>query len=91
MSMTKEEAFKILSDLRPGCGKKPIYTEGEKCEAFDMAFSALRPITREQVEKVWRGSGKKNALLVSLKVGNTESVEDIPPKNQCGVPNAEKP
>lgn len=31
--------------------------EGEQCEAFDMAIAALRPITREQVEKM-RGKWK---------------------------------
>ena len=50
--MTREEAIEILSDLRPGCGAKPVYTESEKCEAFDMGISALRPVSRERVEKM---------------------------------------
>ena len=29
--------------------------EGKYREVFDMAISALRPVSREQVEKVWRG------------------------------------
>ena len=53
--MTLEEAIKMLSYLRPGCGPKPICTEGEECEALDLALSALRGPAREQVEKVWRG------------------------------------
>lgn len=52
MSMTPEEAIEILLALRPGCGPKPLYTEDEKCEAFDLALSALRPVSREQVEKM---------------------------------------
>ena len=27
----------------------------EDADAFDMAISALRPVRREQVEKLWRG------------------------------------
>lgn len=55
MSMTREEAIEILSGLRPGCGPKPVYTESEKCEAFDVAISALTPPTQEQLERVWPG------------------------------------
>lgn len=50
--MTREEAVEILSGLRPGCWEKPVYTESEKCEAFDMGISALRPVSREQVERM---------------------------------------
>ena len=51
--MTREEAIDIL-DRRttiPGDG----FTWEQINEAIDMAISALHPITREQVEKVWRG------------------------------------
>ena len=52
MSMTREDASEILSDGEISCliGK----FHGAK-EAFDLALSALRPVSREQVEKVWRG------------------------------------
>ena len=53
--MTREEAIKILSYLRPGCGPKPICTEEEECEAIDLALSALRGPTREMLEKMRRG------------------------------------
>lgn len=50
--MTREEAIKHItawiyatSDLPPK----------QVAQALDMAISALRPVTREQVEKVWRG------------------------------------
>lgn len=49
MSMTKEEAIKILKHLAE------IISSGDYQETFKMAISAMRPITREQVEKVWRG------------------------------------
>ncbi len=51
--MTQQEAINIL-DRRttiPGDG----FTWEQINEAIDMAISALRPISRKQVEKVWRG------------------------------------
>lgn len=49
MSMTREEAIKILENF-------PIDTRRTGClearEALKVAISALRPITREQVEKM---------------------------------------
>ena len=49
MSMTREEAIKILQHLAE------IIPSGDYQEAFKMAASALRPVSREQVEKVWKG------------------------------------
>ena len=50
--MTREEASEILSDKEITCliGK----FHGAK-EALDLALTALRPVSREKVEKVWRG------------------------------------
>ena len=48
--MTREEAIHILQkevDLD--------WFPNEKTEALKMALSALRPVSREQVEGVWRG------------------------------------
>ena len=56
MSMTREEAIKTLQWYVDDAG---ISWE-DFTEAFDMALNALRPITREQVEKVWRGCEKCN-------------------------------
>ena len=47
--MTREEAIKILQHLAE------IVSSGDYQEAFKMAVSALRPVSREQVEKVWKG------------------------------------
>lgn len=57
MSMTQEQALKLL--------ERPIYKwsmdwdEREDglnyTEAIEIAIAALRPVSREQVEKVWRG------------------------------------
>ena len=50
--MTREEAIKVLNnfpiDFRNSGGF-------EAMEALKIALSALRPVSREQVEKVWRG------------------------------------
>ena len=49
--MTREEAIKVLNnfpiDFRNSGGF-------EAMEALKIAISALRPVSREQVEKVWR-------------------------------------
>ena len=49
MSMTKEEAITILQHLAA------IVSSEDYQETFKMAASALRPITREQVERMWKG------------------------------------
>ena len=51
--MTREEAIYTIERLAHTEAKWPG-TE-DTLEALDMALSALRPVTREQVEKVWRG------------------------------------
>ena len=54
MSMTLEEAIVFLSQYTDN----ECYTE--KCqEAHRMALTALHPVSREQVEKVWRGEWVK--------------------------------
>ena len=57
--MKKEEAIKhLLHDwhINLGCdfAMKPGRLD-DFLDALDVALSALRPITREQVERVWRG------------------------------------
>lgn len=50
MSMTREEAIKSLKNIVEYWTYKPTEVEAAK-----MAISALRPFSREHVEKVWRG------------------------------------
>ena len=60
MSMTREEAIKLLKQYQ---GYEPMSPDGETLKhAFDLTdetvdtlLSALRPVSRERVEKVWRG------------------------------------
>ena len=54
MSMTREEAieyFKMKVSAREAIGNDI----GTDYEAYKIALSALRPVSREQVEKAWRG------------------------------------
>lgn len=58
MSMTREEAITQLDLLLEYCesmmtSEYPVWRRD--CEALQMLIAALRPISREQVEKVWRG------------------------------------
>ena len=53
MSMTREEAIERYEGIRYTVA---CFTGSKKdCDAVDMAFSALRPVSREQVEKVFPG------------------------------------
>ena len=58
--MTREEAIKLLKQYQ---GYEPMSPDGETLkhsfdltdETVDALLSALRPVSREQVEKVWSG------------------------------------
>ena len=53
MSMTREEASGRIRDhmRHHGIGEYPHFKLGE---ALNMALTALRPVSRDQLEKVWR-------------------------------------
>lgn len=58
MSVTKEEAIEALQKFVNGyekniCGE--AVRQNGFVQAIKVVISALRPITREQVERVWRG------------------------------------
>ena len=58
--MTREEAITQLELLLEYCesmmtSEYPVWRRD--CEALRMLIAALRPVSREQVEKVWRGEG----------------------------------
>lgn len=64
MSMTREEAIAILQEKYDYCKSfydlatrpKEDYAEtAQYLQALQVALSALRPVSREQVEKSWRG------------------------------------
>lgn len=69
MSMTREEAIALLNEQYETCKRiydcsadqrKSYPNVPQFMEALDMALTALRPVSREQVEKVWRGCEKCN-------------------------------
>lgn len=88
--MTREEAIKVLNnfpiDFRHSGGF-------EAMEALKIAILALRPVSREQVEKVWRGVwkhylpplGAGNIQCRCTKCGRTPDVE-TPFCAWCGAP-----
>lgn len=65
--MTREEAIERYEGIRYTVA---CFTGSKKdCDAVDMAFSTLRPVSREQVEKVWRGEwiiGEPDVLGVPI-------------------------
>ena len=62
--MTREEMIRQLQSLREHCRSmiRDEYEDGiwvQDIEALDIALSALRPVSREGVEKAWRGEWVK--------------------------------
>ena len=66
--MTREEAIALLNEQYETCKRiydcsadqrKSYPNVPQFMEALGMALSALRPITREQVEKVWKTKWKE--------------------------------
>lgn len=90
MSMTREEAIKSLKNIVEYWTYKPTEVEAAK-----MAIAALRPVSREQVVKVWPGchecSGCKLCIWNETKKCNDcknrnsfRPLSDFCPK--CGKP-----
>ena len=64
MSMTMEEAFKQYEEWRNlGFGHSTMPSS----EVLVMAMDALRPVTREQVEQVWRGEWEEERFAGELE------------------------
>ena len=56
MGMTREEAIAEIKYYM----ESDSYADAPSNEACKMAINALRPVSREQVEKVWRGKWEKH-------------------------------
>ena len=88
MSMTREEAIEELERLLRHWddlenGKRCFW--GYDPEAVALALTALRPVSREQVEKVWRGTWKH--YLPPLGAGDVQCR-----CTRCGMtPDSETP
>ena len=67
--MTREEAIEVLENggwwdlLIPITTIEGRIEEDKLHEALDLALIALRPVSREQVEKVWRGEWKSTGAI----------------------------
>lgn len=78
--MTREEAIKLLKQYQ---GYEPMFPDGETLKhAFDLTdetvdtlLSALRPVSREQVEKVWKGEWRD--LHGDKLVGIDDAGQDV--------------
>ena len=79
MNMTREEAIKF-AEYAVNMTDIP-----EVKEFYRLAASALRPVSREQVEKVWRGC--RSCKSCRSCVYNIHDLKDMPCK-KCD-PNAE--
>ena len=72
MSMTREEASVLLKMMFAFWANTHERTNAEMEMALNLALSALRPVSREQVEKLWRGEWEDMR----------ESYNDVP-KRRC--------
>ena len=82
--MTREEAIERYEGIRYTVA---CFTGSKKdCDAVDMAFFALRPVSREQVEKVWRGKWQRGTKdWVCSRCGRSHTfVKSFCPN--CGAP-----
>ena len=67
--MTREEASAQIEGLKKYCedmadsDESGAYVFDLDVQALDIALSALRPVSREQVEKVWRGCWNESTHL----------------------------
>ena len=74
MNMTQEEVTKRLKALKARCERLIVSSSAgnpeewrKDAEAIDMAITALRPVSREQVEKVWRGEWIKLSAYAGME------------------------
>lgn len=62
MSMTQEEAIvnleKLIALFHTASEQSKMVDYSKIIETLEFAAAALRPVSREQVEKVWRGEWK---------------------------------
>ena len=74
--MTREEAIARIKDHMEhhGIGEYPHI---KLAEALDMGLTALRPVSREQVEKVWRGEWEFPIF--------TDAEDGLDPRVKCSV------
>ena len=91
--MTREEAIVIMQNEQPHCGKGVVFTEEEKCEAFEMAIEALKAepcenaIGREAVNSFI--NKRVNCLEERMSSANNEGRWAEEEQCQCAIENLE--
>ena len=71
--MTRTDAINILKNEKPHCGRKIRYTEGDICEAFDMAINSLEMATNSlEVDEMYQLEKEDADEFISKK-----EIEDI--------------
>ena len=93
--MTREEAIVQIYGLKKYCedmadsDESGSYVFDLNVQALDLALSALRPVSREQVEKVWRGewidTNHRTSSCKCTKCGAVQEYE-TPFCPACGAP-----
>ena len=98
MSMTREEAIALLNDQYETCKRiydcsadqrKSYPNVPQFMEALGMALTALRPVSREQVEKSWAGCEyceKHKINLVRIEMNYNDSPGSPKRLNPTRVP-----
>ena len=94
--MTREEVTKRLKALKARCERLIVSSSAgnpeewrKDAEALDLALSALRPVSREQVEKVWRGEWQmvSNGSGVCSECHRQDKIDPLAKFcRYCGVP-----
>ena len=104
MSMTREEAIAVLEEskrqneiMRDNPSTfwashqmaEGVKNAKRRIEAFEIALTALRPVSREQVEKVWRGEWQmvSNGSGVCSECHRQDKIDPLAKFcRYCGVP-----
>lgn len=77
MSMTREEAITLLKYRRNIISSVDADWNANEIEAINFALSALRPVSRERIEKVWKGEWIKERRQAYIPVEYDEQGEVI--------------
>lgn len=92
-SMTKEEAATMIETMISWYA-----FNGREAEALGVGVDALRPVSREQVEKVWRGKWelvRRMAASIECKCSKCQRTVIFTGKpanfcEKCGSPNTDE-
>lgn len=91
--MTKEEAIMVLKNEQPHCGKKALFPEEKKYEAYDMAIKALEQescddcVRRQEVLDIlkdkWNKFSDANDAMQE-SIDTIEALKPVTPQPKAG-------